>query len=60
MALNGFRTIDEADQLVAHELADCMWAVIVIAHELGIALAHAFDTTMDQIEAPLARSFAAG
>ncbi|WP_380282609.1 MazG nucleotide pyrophosphohydrolase domain-containing protein [Kitasatospora purpeofusca] len=38
---------------LAHELADCLWSVVVIAEQYGIDLEAAFTTTMRQLEASL-------
>ncbi len=31
MAKNNFRTIENHDQKIAHELSDCLWAILVLA-----------------------------
>lgn len=38
---------------VAHELADCLWSVCIIAKEYEIDLQQAFKSTMNQIEEKL-------
>jgi NTP pyrophosphatase (non-canonical NTP hydrolase) len=50
MAQNGRRTIPEADKRLAHELADCLWSVIVLADGHGVDLEKAFLETMDELE----------
>jgi NTP pyrophosphatase (non-canonical NTP hydrolase) len=50
MATNGRRNIPEADRKLAHELADCLWSVIVLADGHGIDLEKAFLKTMDDLE----------
>ncbi len=50
MAQNGRRTIPEAESKLAHELADCLWSVIVLADGHGIDLEKAFLDTMDDLE----------
>jgi len=50
MAKNGYRKYDDLDKKLAHELADCLWSVIVIADEAGIDLEEAFINTMEEIE----------
>jgi NTP pyrophosphatase (non-canonical NTP hydrolase) len=35
---------------LAHELADCLWSIIVIADEAGVDLEKAFFETMKEIE----------
>ncbi len=50
MAANGRRYIPDAEQKLAHELSDCLWSVIVLAHLHGIDLEQAFLQTMDDLE----------
>ena len=50
MAANGRRKIPDAGQKLAHELADCLWSVIVLANVHGIDLEQAFLDTMDDLE----------
>lgn len=54
MAKDGLRDGADVERKLAHELADCLWSVIVIADELGIALEPAFRRTMDELEAKIA------
>ena len=35
------------DEKLAHELADCLWSVCVLADRFGIDLAAEFSKTMD-------------
>ncbi|MGW0853929.1 MazG nucleotide pyrophosphohydrolase domain-containing protein [Streptomyces sp. NPDC002690] len=35
---------------LAHELADCLWSVLVLAHLYDIDLRHAFTRTMAELE----------
>lgn len=50
MAKSGVRSIDNVDQKLAHELADCLWSIIVIAHQYEIDLEAAFVKTMSELE----------
>ena len=50
MAQNGRRNIPEAESKLAHELADCLWSIIVLAEEHGVDLEKAFLKTMDDLE----------
>ena len=50
MAQNGHRNIPEAESKLAHELADCLWSVIVLAEGHGVDLEKAFLKTMDDLE----------
>ena len=47
---NGVRHIAEVDAKLAHELADCLWSVIVLANAYGVDLEKAFVETMDDLE----------
>lgn len=55
IAKNGVRDIPEAHAKLAHELSDCLWSVIVLAHNYGLDLETVFMENMDtlsvQIEA---------
>jgi NTP pyrophosphatase (non-canonical NTP hydrolase) len=51
MAANGRRNNPDAKEKLAHELADCLWSIIVLAESHGINLEQAFINTMDDIEA---------
>jgi NTP pyrophosphatase (non-canonical NTP hydrolase) len=50
MAKNGYRKYEDLDKKLAHELADCLWAIIIIADEAGVDLEEAFIETMKEIE----------
>jgi len=50
MAKQGLRKIDEVDKKIAHELADCLWSVVVLADKLGVDLEKEFFSTMDFLE----------
>ena len=50
MAKNGYRKYEDINKRLAHELADCLWSVIIIADEAGIELEEAFIKTMEEIE----------
>ncbi len=49
-AKNGVRTIDNVDEKLAHELADCLWSVIILADAYGVDLEQAFLQTMSDLE----------
>ncbi len=53
MAHEGIRNIADAEHKMAHELADCLWAILVLAHSYGIDLEQAFLQTMDHLEGNL-------
>jgi NTP pyrophosphatase (non-canonical NTP hydrolase) len=50
MACNGRRNIPDSRSKLAHELADCLWSVIVLAEVHRINLEEAFMNTMDDLE----------
>jgi NTP pyrophosphatase (non-canonical NTP hydrolase) len=50
MARNGIRQIPDTQERLAHELADCLWAIIVLANAYEIDLESAFFSTMAQLE----------
>jgi len=49
MARNNFRHVDDLDRKLGHELADCLWSIIVLASELHIDLEAEFLATMDDL-----------
>ena len=53
MAQSGRRNIPEAESKLAHELADCLWSIIVLADVHGVDLEKAFLSTMDDLESYL-------
>ena len=53
-AKNGVRDIPDADSKLAHELADCLWSVIVLSELFGVDLESAFMRAMDDVEAAIA------
>lgn len=50
MAKQGLREMDDIDAKLAHELADCLWSVCVLAHKFGIDLGVEFAKTMDDLD----------
>lgn len=50
MAKNGLREMDKIDEKLSHELADCLWSIIVIADKCKINIADAFQTTMKKLD----------
>lgn len=49
MAKNNFRNTDNVDEKLAHELADCLWSILILAKELNINLEEAFTKTMQEL-----------
>ena len=52
-AQEGVRHIPDARAKLGHELADCLWSLLVLADLYGIELERAFLRTMDELEAQL-------
>jgi len=50
VAENGKRNIPDSKAKLEHELADCLWSVIVLAHQHGVDLETAFMNTMNDLE----------
>jgi len=53
VAHEGMRDIEDTPTKLAHEMADCFWALLVLADRCGIDLESAFWATMDQLEETL-------
>ena len=54
LAQEGVRAIPDAAEKLAHELADCLWSLRVLADAYEVDLQQAFLRTMDELEAYLA------
>lgn len=52
-AKSGIRPTEDLDRKLAHELADCLWSILVIADEYGVDLEKAFLKTMNELEMKL-------
>ena len=50
MAKEGVREIQDVDQKLAHELADCLWSVLVLANNYNVDLESSFLQTMNELE----------
>lgn len=53
MAKHGLRPMEDVDAKLAHELADCLWSVLVLAETYGVDLPAEFTKTMDQLDAKI-------
>jgi NTP pyrophosphatase (non-canonical NTP hydrolase) len=49
-AKEGVRAADDLDADLAHELADCLWSLIVVADRYGVDLERSFAETMNELE----------
>lgn len=45
----GVRLSEDLDRKVAHELADCLWAVLTLADIYAVDLEEAFSSTMTEL-----------
>lgn len=50
LAKEGARDIQDIDTKLAHELSDCLWAIIVLADTYGVNLEQSFLKTMDELD----------
>lgn len=50
MAKENMRDIADTDAKLAHELADCLWSVMVLADHYNVDLEAAFTKTMNELE----------
>jgi len=50
MAKEGVRDIEDVDVKLAHELSDCLWSILVLAHNYNVDLEASFLKTMDELE----------
>jgi len=50
MALEGVRDIPDAQAKLAHELADCLWCILVLSQMYSVDIEQAFLQTMDDLE----------
>ncbi|MEU6082595.1 MazG nucleotide pyrophosphohydrolase domain-containing protein [Streptomyces sp. NPDC047108] len=55
MAEEGAREVPGGRAALEHELADCLWSVLILARLHEVDLASAFDRTMDTLETAVAR-----
>lgn len=51
MAKENMRRMDDVDNKLSHELADCLWSLLVISEQYGVDLEADFLKTMDDLEA---------
>ena len=50
MARNGIRRIPDFERKLEHELADCLWSVLVLSQMCDVDLEQVFLDTMDDLE----------
>ena len=51
LGIRGTLPQQEIETKLAHELADCLWSILVLSDKLQINLEAAFIATMDELEA---------
>jgi NTP pyrophosphatase (non-canonical NTP hydrolase) len=59
-AAAGVRDAPDLERRLGHELADCLWCVLVLAEKLGVDLDAAFDSTMKELKAGVRRELLDG
>ncbi|MBD3240340.1 MAG: nucleotide pyrophosphohydrolase [Chitinivibrionales bacterium] len=50
-AAEGVRAASDLKNQLPHELADCLWAILVLADRLGVDIESAFTANMSDLEA---------
>jgi NTP pyrophosphatase (non-canonical NTP hydrolase) len=50
LAKSNVRDVEEVDEKLKHELADCLWSILILANEYNIDLEEAFLKTMNNLE----------
>ncbi len=50
LGIRGALSAQELETKLSHELADCLWSILVLADKLQINLGDAFVATMDELE----------
>ncbi|MFD8912309.1 MazG nucleotide pyrophosphohydrolase domain-containing protein [Streptomyces sp. NPDC059575] len=59
MAEEGAREMPGGRHALEHELADCLWSVLVLAHHYDVDLESAFHRTMSELTASIGARLAA-
>lgn len=54
MAKENLRSIDNPDAKLEHELADCLWSLLVLANHYEVDLEKSFLKTMDELDKRIA------
>jgi NTP pyrophosphatase (non-canonical NTP hydrolase) len=53
MAKANLRPMDNVDDRLAHELADCLWSLLILSDQLGVDLEASFTKTMTELDTRL-------
>lgn len=56
MAKENMRHVDDVDAKLRHELADCLWSILVLAKHYDVDLEKEFLATMDHLEKRIANA----
>lgn len=59
MGAEGARDLRGGKAALEHELADCLWSVLILADKYDVDLGAVFGRTMDELEAAIAARLAA-
>jgi NTP pyrophosphatase (non-canonical NTP hydrolase) len=58
MAQEGAREVAGGRAALEHELADCLWSVLILAHHYGVDLPEAFTRAMNELDHALSTRLA--
>ncbi|WP_367325362.1 MazG nucleotide pyrophosphohydrolase domain-containing protein [Streptomyces sp. HUAS ZL42] len=58
MAEEGVREVKGGRAALEHELADCLWSVLILAHRYDVDLEEAFRRTMAELDASISARLA--
>ena len=50
MAKDGIRKIEDVDEALSHELADCLWSILILSDKYNVDIEKAFNKTMDELD----------
>lgn len=53
MAKEGIRDIENVDEKIGHELADCLYSILLLSERYGVDIEQAFLKTMDGLDSKL-------
>lgn len=50
LAHEGVRPINAPKEKLGHELSDCLWSILVLAHRCGVDIEREFEKTMNDLK----------
>ena len=53
MAKSGHRAMSDVDEKLKHELSDCLWSILILAHHYNVDLGNQFIGSMGELVARL-------